>query len=94
MSKLLNNPNYNIIAIIIAEIIGCTITFSIDYSETEMTSIIMKWIPALIGLATLFIYFVSRLITKKYNWIISIIGIVIIFITVNNLFSTDYSQTL
>ena len=94
MLKVLNNPNYNIVAVIIAEIIGCAIAFSADYSGAGMAAIILKWIPAIIGIATLFIYFISRLFTKKYNWVISIIGIIIILVAAYSLYTSDYSQTL
>jgi len=94
MISPVNNPKHNIIAIIIVEIITLSITFTIDFSGAGMVAIILKWIPALIGITTLLLYFVSRLFTKKYNWIISIIGIIYMFIAAYNLYVTDYSLTL
>ena len=94
MIKLLNTPKNNIISIIIIEIITLSISFTVDYSGTGMAAIILKWVPALIGITTLLLYFISRLFTKKYNWIISLIGILSMFIATYNLYITDYSQTL
>ena len=94
MIKHLNNPKNNIIVVIIVEIITLSISFTADYSGVGMTAIILKWIPAIIGVLTLLLYFVSRIFTKKYNWIISIIGIFFMFIAAYNLYIIDYSQTL
>ncbi|WP_034059076.1 hypothetical protein [Lacinutrix jangbogonensis] len=90
----LNNPKNNIIAIIIVEIITLSISFTADYSGAGMVEVILKWVPALIGITTLLLYFVSRLFTKKYNWIISLLGIIIMFIAAYTLYITDYTQTL
>jgi len=95
MLKLLNNPKNNIIAIIIVEIITLSISFTVNYSGADaLVAVVLKWVPALIGVTTLLLYFVSRLFTKKYNWIISIIGIIIMFIAAYTLFNTNFSQTL
>jgi hypothetical protein len=94
MNKLLNNPKNNIIAIIIVEIITLSISFTVDYSDAGMVAIILKWVPALIGITTLLLYFVSRLFIKKYNWIISLVGIIVMCIATYNLYITNYSQTL
>jgi hypothetical protein len=93
--KHLDNPKNNIIAIIIAEIVTLSISFSADYSGVEgIASVILKWVPAVVGITTLLLYFVSRLFTKKYNWLISIAGIIMMCITAYNLYITNYSQTL
>lgn len=94
MIKHFNNPKNNIIAIIIVEIITLSISFTADYSNAGLIAAFLKWIPALIGVTTLLIYFVSRLFTKKYNWIISIIGIIAMFIAAYNLHITNFTQTL
>lgn len=94
MKNKLNDPKFNIILIFIFEIIGCTISFSADYSGAGMAAIVIKWIPALIGLASIIIYFVSTLFAKKYNWVITFIGIIFIMIAAINIYLTDYSQTI
>ncbi len=91
---LVNNPKNNIIAVIIFEIITLAITFTADYSGAGMAKVIIKWIPALIGVSTLIIYFVSRLFTKKYNWIISVVGIAAMLFAAIKIYLTDFTQTL
>jgi len=94
MLKLFNNPKNNIIAIIAIEIIALAITFTADYSGAGMAAIIIKWIPAIIGIITLLFYFISRLITKKYNWVISIIGVILMLVSAINIHLTDFTQTV
>ena len=95
MIKYLDNPKNNIIAIIIVEIITLSITFSADFSDAgPLASVVLKWIPGIIGVTTLLLYFVSRLIIKKYNWCISLLGIITMFFVAFNLYSSDFSQTL
>lgn len=94
MNQRLNDVKFNAIAIIIVEIIACSITFSVDYFNIGMASIIIKWIPAIIGVITLFIFFASRLVLKKYNWCISLLGIIIMLITAINIYNTDFSETI
>jgi len=94
MIDKLNNPKLNIILIFIFEIIGCSITFSADYSGAGMAAIIIKWIPAFIGLGAIIIYFISTLFIKKYNWIITLIGIIFILVAAINIYQTDYNLTL
>jgi len=92
MKNKLNNVKLNILLIFIFEIIGCAIAFSANYSGAGMAAIIIKWIPAIIGLGTIVIYLISRLITKKYNWIITIIGIIFMIASAINIYLTDFSQ--
>jgi hypothetical protein len=94
MNQKLNDVKFNAIAIIIVEIIACSITFSADYSNAGMPAIFIKWIPAIIGVLTLFIYFASRLIIKKYNWSISLLGIIIMLVVAINIYSTDFSESV
>lgn len=75
MLNYLHHVKFNAIAIILVEFITCAITLSVDYTGAGMSAIIIKWAPALIGLCTLFLYFLSRVFTNKFNWVISLIGI-------------------
>ncbi|MEJ6791231.1 MAG: hypothetical protein QNK89_00430 [Lacinutrix sp.] len=95
MIKHLNNPKNNIIAVIIVEIITLSITFTADFSGAGVLgSVVLKWVPAIIGITTLLFYFVSRLFTKKHNWYISLLGILTMLFVTYNLYTTDFSQTL
>lgn len=94
MNRILNNPTNNIIAVIITEIITLTITFTVNYNLTGIEAVLTKWIPAFIGLFTLFIYFASRLLFKKYNWLISMAGILLMFYAAIKIYNTNFTQTL
>lgn len=94
MKEKLDNSKFNIIAIFIFETIGCAISFSADYSGAGMAAILIKWIPAFIGLLTIIIYVISKLITKKYNWIITIFGIILIVTSAISIYLTDYNQAV
>lgn len=94
MKEKLNNPKLNIFIIFLFEIIGCAFTFSTDYSGAEMAAVIIKWIPAIIGLITIIFYFASTFFFKKYNWCITIIGITLILSAAVTIFLTDFTQTI
>ncbi|WP_299887814.1 hypothetical protein [uncultured Lacinutrix sp.] len=94
MKKYLSDPRYNIIAIFIAEIIGIAFTFTADFTGAGLESVIIKWAPAIIGIIALFSYLISRLFLKQYNWIISLIGILIILIVAIHIHNTDFTQTI
>jgi hypothetical protein len=91
MKDKINDPKFNIILIFIFEIIGSTIAFTADYSGAGMSAIIIKWIPAIIGLLTIIIYFVSSLFIKKNNWIITLIGSILIISVAVNIHLTDFN---
>ncbi len=88
MLKKLETTTTNIIVIIIVEIITLSITYTLNYDETNWSYIVIKWTPAIIALATLLCYFISRLFLKKYNWIISLIGIIIMIIMTLNIYQS------
>lgn len=94
MKNALNNPQYNIITVIVFEIITCSISFSANFSDGSITTTVIKWMPALIGISTLLIYFVSRLFIKKLNWVITLLGIALMFYAALTIYSTDFSQTI
>ncbi|WAC02590.1 hypothetical protein N7U66_02535 [Lacinutrix neustonica] len=91
MRDKINDPKYNIILIFIFEIIGSTIAFTADYSGAGMAAIIIKWIPAIIGLLTIIIYFVSSLFIRTKNWIITLIGIILIVTVSLHINFTDFT---
>lgn len=94
MKNVLNNPQYNIIAVIIVEIITCSISFSANFSDGSLKTTLIKWTPALIGISTLMIYLVSRLLFKKLNWLITLLGIILMFYAALTIYGTDFSQTI
>ena len=89
MDKL-NSPFWNVLAIII--ITGICFFFYIKAPILEnagMAAIFLNWVPILLGIFTIIIYFLSRIFTKNKNWIISLLGILaVVFFTLSALLST------
>ncbi|MEM1120005.1 MAG: hypothetical protein AAGJ18_06115 [Bacteroidota bacterium] len=54
--------------------------------NTGMAVIILLWIPLMIGLFTLILYLLSRLVTKRRNWWITIFGMGLNLIYVISIF--------
>lgn len=91
MKHKLNDPKFNILLIFIFEIIGSIIAFSADYSGAGMSAVIIKWIPAIIGLVTIIFYVIISLFLKKGLWIVTFIGCIFIIIVAINIHLTDFS---
>ena len=83
MMHHLNNKTYNYITIIIVGLLTQVIAFNLDYSGAGMAAIIVVWLPLFFCVITLLLYFLTHLAIKKYNWIVSILGILFtIYITI------------
>ena len=79
MKKNLDSRKYNLLGILIGTIIAWIIAMRTDLpASSNHGGFIPLIYPPFIGILTVIVYLISRLITKKYNWIISIIGIVYI----------------
>ena len=79
MKKILDNRKYNLIGIFIGTILAWVIAMKTDLpASSNHGGFIPLIYPPLIGFITIGAYLISRLITKKYNWIITIFGIVYI----------------
>lgn len=75
ISKL-DQPRLNILAIILSSGVLWGIYINADILEnTGMAALILNWVPLIIGIVTMAFYGLSRLMTKKRNWIVSGIGI-------------------
>jgi len=79
MKKILDSRKNNLIGILVGTIIAWIIAMQTDLpASSNHGGFIPLIYPPFIGILTVIGYLISRLITKKYNWIISIIGIVYI----------------
>lgn len=73
--ELLNRPKWNILAILIVIVIGTLFMVSTDYSDSEgIALLVVVWLPFMLGMGTLILYGLSRLVFKKYNWFITLLG--------------------
>jgi len=77
MKKILDRRKYNCIGIFIGTILAWIIAMQTDLPQSSNHGGFIPLIyPPFLGISTVIAYLISRLITKKYNWVISIIGIV------------------
>jgi hypothetical protein len=83
MKRLLNSKKHNNIFIIIVGILATVVALTVDYSETEIATIIILSLPIVFSLITLLLYYVSHFVIKKYHWIITLLGVLfVVYITI------------
>ena len=81
MKTLVDSPKWNVIALILTAAIGTLLVANADRTGTGMAFLVIFWLPLMIALVTMALYGLSRLLFKKYNWIISLLGILFILNT-------------
>lgn len=69
MMKYLNKPAFNLLDRLLFTIIGSAFMMTSNFTEkgAGMASIVIMWIPAVIGIGTMVFYNLSRLLFKKFN---------------------------
>lgn len=72
----IDKPKNNLITILIATLISWIISMTADLSNAGLGGLANLIFPIIFGLATIFWYYISRIFIKKYNWIITIAGII------------------
>ena len=80
---ILDKPWMNIIGVfLIAGLLWIPYIKSEVLASAGMAAIILNWMPFLIAIVTIIFYLISRLFTRKRNWIISLLGTImnIIFV--------------
>ncbi len=83
--KYLQNKTYNVLLIIISTAI-CFYLYRASgvLDRIGMAAIFLNWLPLLIGVITLGFYLLTRLITEKYGWILTLLGVFInVFLAVS-----------
>ncbi|RMB56905.1 hypothetical protein EAX61_12625 [Dokdonia sinensis] len=71
-----NEPKWNIISLLFVVAASTMLVVNGDFSNGRgMALLVIAWIPLIVGVITLAIYGISRLLFKKYNWIITLLGI-------------------
>ena len=81
----LDMPKMNILVILLSSVILWGIYINSDVLDSVgMAALILNWVPLIIGLVTMVFYGLSRLMTRKRNWIISVIGIILNLVFVLN----------
>ena len=71
-----DKPRNNLIIILTTTIISWIIAMTADLSNAGLGGLANLIFPIIFGLVTIFWYFISRIFIKRYNWIITISGII------------------
>ncbi|MFD2824465.1 hypothetical protein ACFS5M_12355 [Lacinutrix iliipiscaria] len=75
--ELITKPKNNIIGILIAMIISWIIGMSADLSASSGHGGFIPLVyPPMAAIFFIILYYISRLLTKKYNWIITLFAII------------------
>jgi len=84
--KILKNKNINLIITIIVSILCFGILHKSNALENVgMAAIFLNWLPLIIGIFTIILYFITNLISEKYSWLIIILGNVFNIVILINL---------
>lgn len=75
MIDFLNSPKWNIRLLAAVVLISTLLILATDTAGDKVkVTLVVTWLPLLLGLATLLLYRLSRVLFKKYNWIITLLG--------------------
>ena len=74
--EFIDKPKNNLIVILTATMISWIIAMTADLSNTGLGGLANLIFPIIFGLATIILSFISRIFIKRYNWIITIAGII------------------
>jgi len=73
--RFLKSKKNNLIITIVTSIVCFVILHKSGVLDNAgMAAIFMNWLPIVIGIFTIVIYFIANAISKKYSWIIIILG--------------------
>jgi hypothetical protein len=73
--QVLNRPKWNILAMLVIVVIGSLLMVNSEFDGPDgMALLVVVWLPLLLGIGTLILFGLSRLLFKKYNWIITLLG--------------------
>ena len=74
---------YNIGAIAIVTIIGEILWIQSGVMDgAGMAALIGNWLPLIVGIGTMLCHMITRLATKQYAWIVSLLGVLFILFLV------------
>ena len=76
-SNIIDNRSINLIVILIFSIISWSISVSAEVPQSSghggFLNLTYSWF---VGILTIIIYLFSKLFLKKYNWVITVIGVI------------------
>jgi len=92
--KYLTSKKQNIVVTIVLSIICFALLHSSgSLDNAGMAAIFLNWLPIIIGLMTIVVYFIASVISDKYAWIVTVVGNVFNLIIVLRAFWDVQSNT-
>lgn len=74
----LNQVKFNVVFMFLGMIFSMIISIRVDVPASANIGALLPYVyPPFITIIAIIVYFLSRLFTKKYNWIVSIICLII-----------------
>lgn len=70
-----NSQKWNLITLGCFTIICTVMLYYGDYGTLSKNATSVTGIPLILGIATIILYGLSRIVGKRYNWIITLLGI-------------------
>ncbi len=83
--KYLHHKLYNVVFIVVTTIVCFYLYHASGVLEgVGMAALVLNWLPLMIGIVTLVFYLITRSITEKYGWVLSLLGALInVFLVVS-----------
>ena len=75
-NKFINTPKYNVLLIVLSILISWLISYTGEISGAGVGVVAIVLLPLFAGILTIVLYTLSFFVTKNYNWIISLVGII------------------
>ena len=77
--SFLNDPVKNIMAVILLTVLAYLLVLSFFFNNIIAAGLQFVFYPCYVALITVSLYLLSLLYFKRYNWVISITGIAVMF---------------
>ncbi|TVZ51599.1 hypothetical protein [Dokdonia sp. Hel_I_53] len=88
--KLAISLRINILIILCFWALTTTLLYVSVDDVNGLVKLAIVWIPSIVTVITVCLYYLSRLIIRKYSWIISLIGIIImLYVSIPVFFGLD-----
>lgn len=81
LTKKYNSPKWNLITLGFSVLVTTTMLYYGDYGTFREEALIVFWIPLIYGIFSTIVYLLSRLVVKRFSWVITAIAIILMFMT-------------
>jgi len=76
MNNTIQQPKWNVLAAILSAMVAfAMVYFSGALEGSGMAALVLIWLPAIVAVGSIILYFLLRFATEKYAWIITILAV-------------------